>query len=495
MPSTDFIIDLHVHPNYKPFGRSFETEPGTQSSNPNNRNSLWFYDPPTIIDKFLNIIGSLTKFSQSNFTAGAYGRLGIITVALGSIEKWFFNNKAGTGEIADILENFATEMGKPRIDTVQNMQNYFADLAMEFEFMEQMHNKTLEIDGKKYQYRIVNNFHELKAAMEENAEKIENNLSDQPFVIALVLTIEGMHVLNCGIDPDRSPQNVKANPDEVKQHTKDLKHHPRKPWFITFSHHFYNELCGHSQSLRGLVAKKCDQHVGLHTSFTPLGKEVLDILLDSSEGNRILIDIKHFSPEGRKEFFDIRQQKYPDIPVFMSHGVVNGLPDKDSQVSKYPELGNTFNIGEINFYDNELLLMARSGGIIGLQLDESRLASEETIKRTKHSLFRNKIMHYRSQLVWNQIQYIAELLDDNGLFAWGNIGIGSDYDGIVDPLNSFWTIEQYPELKSYLERHAFNYMQNNSGRLKQARNKIAPDLVVQNIFQNNAWAFFERWFS
>ena len=48
-----------------------------------------------------------------------------------------------------------------------------------------------------------------------------------------------------------------------------------------------------------------------------------------------------------------------------------------------------------------------------------------------------RLMHYRSELVWKQIQYIAELLDDNDLFAWGNIAIGSDYDGLVDPLNSF----------------------------------------------------------
>ena len=103
-------------------------------------------------------------------------------------------------------------------------------------------------------------------------------------------------------------------------------------------------------------------------------------------------------------------------------------------------------------------------------------------------------MHYRSELLWNQIQYIAELFDDNGLYAWGNIGIGSDYDGIVDPLNSFWTVEQYPELKSYLERHAFNYIQNKSGRLKNAFNRISADIIVQNIFQTNAWAFLERWF-
>ena len=103
-------------------------------------------------------------------------------------------------------------------------------------------------------------------------------------------------------------------------------------------------------------------------------------------------------------------------------------------------------------------------------------------------------MHYRSELVWKQIQYIGELLDDNGLPAWSNTCLGSDYDGIVDPINSFWTVEQYPELKSYLERHAFNYMSKYSNRLKNTFNKIDADVIIQNVFQTNAWNFLERWF-
>jgi microsomal dipeptidase-like Zn-dependent dipeptidase len=490
MPNIDFSIDLHAHPTYKALGRSFQNNPGNQSNSVNDKNSLWHYDPPTLIDKLLNVIGSLTKFSQANFTAGIYGKLWVITVGMGTIEKWFFNNKLGTGIISDILDDFAAELGKPRIDAIQGMQNYFTDLMQEYAFLEQMHNRPLNIDGKDHVYRIVNNFSELKAAVEENDMNIAAE-NGKPLIIALILSIEGMHVLNCGIDPDRSPTNIKANADEVKQHARDLKNHSRKPWFITFSHHFYNELCGQSLSLRGLIAKACDQSVGLSTGFTDLGKEVLDILLNNSEGKRILIDIKHLSPLGRQQFFKIREEKYPDIPVFISHGVANGLPDMNSVVSNYPELGNTFNNVEINFYDDEILLMAQTGGIIGLQLDERRLTNEETLKRTRHSIFRNKIMHYRSELLWRQVQYIAELLDDHGMYAWGNMCIGSDYDGIVDPLNSFWTIEQYPELKSYLERHAFNYMQNESGRLKNSFNIITADLIVQAIFQGNGWAFFE----
>ncbi len=493
MPNIDFSIDIHTHASYKPFGKSFSKSTGRQSASVGDKTSLWFYNPASVADKLINEVGSLTKFSQANFTAASYGRLWVIAIGMGSIEKWFFNNKMGTGAIADILENFATEIGKPRINAIQAIKDYWSDLQQEYSFLQQMHNKTVNVDGNKYKYVIVSNFTELKAAMDENATIVQEE-NGQPVSIALVPTIEGLHILNCGIDPGRSPDNLKANPDEVRQHARELKELLHKPWFVTFTHHFYNELCGQSLSLRGIIAKTCDQHVGLNTGFTSLGKEVLSILLDDTDGKRILVDCKHMSPQARQEFFAMRETQYPGIPVFMSHGVANGLPTLGATVSLYPEIGNTLCDGEINFYDDEIVLMAKSGGILGLQLDERRLANDETIKRTKHSFFKNKIMHYRSELVWKQIQYMGELLDNNDLPAWSNLCLGSDYDGIVDPINSFWTVEQYPELKSYLERHAFNYMSNHSNRLKNVFNKIDADVIIQNIFQTNAWNFFERWF-
>src|SRR5205085_899703 len=187
-------------------------------------------------------------------------------------------------------------------DAIQGIQDYFADLMQEFTFLEQMNNQPVDIDGNKHVYRIVNNFVELQAAMEENKTNIDAN-NKEPIIVALIPSIEGMHVLNCGLDRECSPDNIKANPDEVKQHARDLKNHPRKPWFITFAHHFYNELCGQSLSLRSLIAKACDQSAGLNTGFTDLGREVLDILLDKTDGKRILIDIKYLSPIGRQEFF------------------------------------------------------------------------------------------------------------------------------------------------------------------------------------------------
>jgi microsomal dipeptidase-like Zn-dependent dipeptidase len=491
MLSIDFSVDLHCHPTLKPMGHS---PSGSQSSNPNDKSSLWYYDPPSVSDKLLNQVISVTKFSQANFTACAYGKVWVIVMVLGTIEKWFFNNKLGTGIIADVLEDFATEITKPRINEIQGIQNYFKDLLKELSYLEQANGVVVNIDGNNFAYKIVHSFAELKAITAKNEAELQSNKEDKLIQIAIIPSIEGMHVLNCGLDPARSPANIKANPDEVKANAKALKNHPHRPWFVTFTHHFYNELCGHAESLKGLIAQNCDQKLGMDTGFTPLGKEVLNILLDNSAGKRILVDIKHLSPLARKQFFEMRITQYPSIPVIISHGVCNGLPTMGATHSLYPEIGSTFNDKEINFYDDEIIEMVKSNGIMGLQLDERRVANDETIKNTKHSFFRNKIMHYRSELVWRQVQYVAELLDANGLFAWGNLAIGSDYDGIVDPLNSFWTAEQYPDLKSYLERHAFNYMQKSSSRLRNNFNKIGSDVIVQNIFQTNAWRFFERWF-
>ncbi|BAV06966.1 Zn-dependent dipeptidase, dipeptidase homolog [Filimonas lacunae] len=496
-PSIEFFIDLHCHPTYKPVGASYKQD-GKQSSNPTAASSMWHYDPPHLLDKALNNLLGLTKFSQTNFTASSYGQLLVITVALGCIEKWFFNNKLGTGLSADWIEDFLVEIGGKRIDAIQGMNDYFMDLKAEIEFLEKMNGQVVTIDGKKFAYRLVKNFAELNEVMLLNEEAMRNaEAGDRKalLTIAVIPSIEGMHVLNCGLvyNKEDGPEEP-ANIEEILANAQVLKSMKYRPFFVTFSHHFYNQLCGHSKSLNSTVAKVCDQERGFRYGFTDTGRKVLDILLNNQNNDRILIDIKHLSPEGRIEYLKIREYKYRDVPVIVSHGACNGLPTYGRNVSDYPKLGNDFFQEEINFYDDEILLIEKTGGIFGLQLDERRVASKEKLKHTRHSIFRNKIMHYRSELLWFQIQYVAELLDANDRYSWGTLAIGSDYDGIVDPINSFWTVEDYPALKAYLERHAYNYLKD-ANNLKQPRNRdISSDEVVHNIFQNNAWEFFKRWY-
>lgn len=500
-----FFIDFHCHPQYRPFARTFigEQFPHQQSLSPTQKSSMWYYDPPALTDKLLNYMLGLTKFSQHNLTAAAYGHLLVVFAALGTPEKFFFKNKLGTGPLTDLIDDFATEFGRHRVNAIEAMTDYWEDFEREMSFLQDAANRAVKIDGHWYTYRLPENFDELASFMAANQQTGVGRSSSQPIQLAVIPTVEGLHALNCGLE---SP----CDPSVVKRNATALRAGPHAPWFVTFAHHFYNELCGHARSLRRQIGKLTNQEEGINSGFTELGEQVLDILVKPGSQRRVLIDIKHMSPLARQQFRQWRKERYAsEFPIIISHGVANGLPSYGATQSNYPELGNDFIVpledkrggdglfrdhNGINFYDDEIIEMAESGGILGLQLDERRLANEEAMRRVKNSVFRHKIMHYRSRLLWNQIQYIGELLDRQGLFAWQNIAIGSDYDGLVDPLNGFWTAEQFDELAGYLERHAYNYFRDHSDRLTQSSNRIGADELVDRVFSSNGWSFLQRWY-
>src|SRR5690606_5018440 len=116
----------------------------------------------------------------------------------------------------------------------------------------------------------------------------------------------------------------------------------------------------------------------------------------------------------------------------------------------------------INFYDQELVRIARSNGIFGIQLDERRIGSEKAIQESK-MFFPNKRkqLNKKALLVWRQVQHIAEVLDKQKLFCWGIQSIGSDFDGIVDPINGLWTAENMKDLADELLNHAEEYLSKN----------------------------------
>ena len=482
MMARNDYIDLHCHPALKPFGRSFNSIPvGMNSSDRRRKRSIWYYDPPSVFDKLLNYFSGLTKFSQANFTALTLGGVSTVCVSLYPLEKWFVRNNLTNELILDLASNFALGIGARRIDHIQGIQDYFKDLLLQYDFYRQLDGKVVVIGKQKYRYKLVKNAKEIEAIRATDSDR-------RIQTIAVIITIEGLHVLNTGLGS--APDNSK-----VLQNLRAIKDWEHKPFFVTIAHHFWNHLCGHAPSLTGVITKFTDQSEGLNTGFTPLGKRVLEILLDNRNNKRILPDIKHMSPVSRNEYYallDSGTTLYVKIPIIISHGACNGLKSYDDPVPDAFETSLKLNPVPINFYDDELIRLARSGGIIGLQLDERRIANKQTLKDTKRSGRRNKIMHYRSELLWNQIQHIATVLDTNDLYAWDCMAIGSDFDGIIDSLNGFWTAEELPFLADFLERHAYNYLQR--AVFKNAFNKISADEVVLRVMSANAYQFIKKYF-
>ncbi len=475
---TNNYIDLHCHSAMKPYGKSYNYKTiGQNNPNRGRSNSIWRYNPPTLLDKLINYIINLTKFSQANFTSLAKGGVNVICVSLYPIEKWFFENKLTSEFIKDIASNFATGVGKKRVDAVQGMTNYFKDLEMEYNFYKQLDGKVIKLSEGKYRYKIVNSYKEI-AAIQKAADKDNIN------TICVVLSIEGLHVLNQNIDEAPSEKEFMAN-------LQKIKNWDTPPFFVAVAHHFWNHLCGHAESLTKLVKNLVDQSEGINTGFTPLGVKVVKELLSKKNGKRILIDLKHMSVASRADFYELIDSTpaYKKLPIIVSHGAANGQKSFTDKTQTGSKVASKLNPVDINFYNEEIIRLAKSKGIFGLQLDERRIASKETLKNTKHSINRSKIMHYRSELLWNQIQHILEVLDDTGLFAWDCMAIGSDFDGIIDPLNSFWTTEEMPFLADFLERHAYNYMRSAGFKVKE--NNIDADEIIARVMSLNGHNFLK----
>jgi hypothetical protein len=467
----NFNADIHCHPTMKPYGNSFlknwKTDPSRiNSKNTSDKNSIYFNDPPTPQDLEIEKLG-ITRFSQSNLHSLFKGNVRIIFSSLYPIEKGFLVNKIHPGKITDFILQYFTGLGPYRIDSVQEVKDYFPDLEAEYNFLTQLNNQTIKIDGQDIKYNLITNQTEL-----------QNSLNDNTcFNIAVINTIEGAHSFGCGMDPINNPAT--NFPQKIIDNIIKVKNWQHPPLFITFAHHFYNELCGHEKSL-DKISFAVDQSMGLGKDFTPLGLNALHTLLDKSLGKRILIDIKHLSKHtSRKQFFDIietdERYKNEKIPIIVSHAAVIG---SGSLLDDF-----NFSKADINFSDDEIIKIGKSEGLFGVMFDQGRIASKSKMMTTMKFAGARKW----SELIWLQIAHIAKVLDNAGLPAWNIQTLGTDFDGIINSINGFYTAENLPNFRNHLLEHAQKFIKKYS--LKMSYNKIEPHEIVSKIMSSNAYDF------
>lgn len=486
------FIDLHCHPAMKPLGHSFKRRIPTGENSPNKRkvNSIWHYDPPTFGDKIINrALAGATKFRQADLTTVTYGNGSVLFASLYPLERRFVDNKAGTGLVGDLLENFAMGISKARIDHVQEMKDYFKDLELEYNFYKSLSdkNKVIKLEDGKARYLLVNSYQDIISDQ-------QNPKYEDVHTIYIFLTIEGAHVFNTGLFNDDG-SFIDPDEQEVLDNVKKVLAWDYVPKFITFAHHFWNHLCGHAPSLKGMIAKMIDQSYGMNERITALGQKVMYELLNNE--NRVLIDIKHMSTLARKTYYEILETEYATdkVPLIVSHGAPTGTLSADKPNDWDParrDISAKLMNAPINFYDDEIVKVAKSEGLFGIQMDERRLANKKALKRSNRFLAsRYKRYQAKSELLWNQIRYIGELLDSQGLPAWEIQSVGSDFDGMIDPINMFWTSEDMPMLEMHLNIHAERYMQRHGSKL-QSFNRIDPDEIIDKFMHENAMDFIEE---
>ena len=158
-------IDIHCHPSLKPYSKSFKYTPQKQNElNPGRKNSIWHYSPPNFLEKFVNRIVTLTKFTQTDMTALAKAKTKVVIVSLYPFEKHFLSRRVwGWKGLTDVLVNLAASISQSRIDYVLSHNNYFDDLISEYEFLLQLDNQVVKLKDTYYTYRIASSFSEIEA--------------------------------------------------------------------------------------------------------------------------------------------------------------------------------------------------------------------------------------------------------------------------------------------------------------------------------------------
>jgi microsomal dipeptidase-like Zn-dependent dipeptidase len=248
------------------------------------------------------------------------------------------------------------------------------------------------------------------------------------------------------------------------------------PFFISFCHHFNNLLAGHSKSLaafRGLL----NQEPALDKGINPLGMLILDLLLSRDNGRRILIDTKHMSVQSRKEYHRIvrgRRENNDPVPIIQSHAAISGVASfNDALLCDEKDPGfdkeTYFSKWKVNINDEEILDIYDSKGIIGIVFHEDRMPGGKVkaqtrelsdryhkLERKKHLSFRQeeefseiklKLKYIYVQLIWSNIFHIIRLIYNNrSENGWRIVCIGSDYDGMIDPFDGYFSVSDLPSL-------------------------------------------------
>lgn len=457
------FADLHCHPTLKTFGKSF--------SKSKKASSIWYCNPPNFFAKLIQKLTGITKFSQADFCTMARGNVKIAFVSLYPFEKGFFKNPNLNNKIVARIASFITSIGYNRVRLIQKHQNYFDDLIEEYIFLMNSH-KTFKFKNEKFCWEFF-----------ISAGKFNLNQENKVLVIP---TIEGAHIFNSGL----AEYGRKLNEEEIFKNIQKVKGLKHPPLFITFAHNFNNDFCGHAPSLeplKGLV----DQSKNLDSGFTTLGYKVIDELLKGDGQNCILIDVKHMSLRSRLEYYKLLETKYNnDIPIIVSHGAVSGRDlygkSNSSIIREY------FANDTINFYDEELIIIAKSKGLFAIQLDAKRLAPQQLIKKPLFDQNKDIALENSTLIVWRQIQHVAEILDAAGLPAWENCCIGSDFDGTINPLNEIWTSEDFNKMANILLKLVKDYLKNpNILKLKENKD-IDPKDLISNFCIDNTIKFLKN---
>jgi microsomal dipeptidase-like Zn-dependent dipeptidase len=278
-------------------------------------------------------------------------------------------------------------------------------------------------------------------------------------------------------------------------------------------------------------------------AYKLFGWEVLDSLLDNRNGqHRILIDLRHMAIQGRQQYIRLVERYRlggDTIPIVISHAAVNGKTREQASffgscpfADRYLEVSNPekfyrlygpcmppdvprvdisktgwFHPFSINLYDEEIAAVYRSGGIIGITLEERVLGTgrhnytKAHLKELKNAYQRwpgkDRFCFEELQKLEPFMRNLLYIVDHSGHAgapeSWRHVALGSDFDGMIDPIDVCASPEDIPKFYEMLCNYVPVFARDILGR---------PDLLagqdikmlMNMLFYTNGEAFIYKHF-
>ena len=508
------FFDFHLHPSLKP-----------QMSLPPDFPSPW--EVIKIKFKHPNIITALLKCdginevvdSQASLTQLIKGKVNLIALALHPPETAMMND----GLIQKIAaEEQTSYINLTRITDIGSGDIYFRMLN------EELTNLKKNLSSNRKKLKLISNISQYKA-------------SDTDTVHA-ILIIEGPHAF-FGAKQRRTETEIFTDFwNNFETFTA-----ANRIFSLNISHLQDNEFCNHAYGIQIFKPKP----------FYPRGNGISQHgfkLLQKMKEKNILLDIKHTSLFARKQLYDFRIGEN-NWPILCTHAGLTGIKKEDRGryfinlsnegghllVRHYKPagylLGTSFNPCTINLYDDDVKEVVFSGGLIGLSMDQRILGipeewmmgddnmgdiyEEEIISPGEKGFFTNVVrstpdnsdiimtenitredkqdwLRFHARHFLNQVFHLFKIADQynfNKARMAELICIGSDFDGMINPIDSCQNVTQLEKFKNYLIQNFKDWeMDFTEVTGIKVSSFITPKKLMDNIFYQNGVDFLKEWY-
>lgn len=168
------------------------------------------------------------------------------------------------------------------------------------------------------------------------------------------------------------------------------------------------------------------------------------------------------------------------------------------------DAGNYLHEHSINLCAEDILMISETSGLIGIQLDERRIAGNtavDIVKKNKKLGSEDLRKQYAKILFANLFEIVKTVNSKKG---WDLLSIGSDYDGFIHHLDFYPTTAEMPILKNDLlvfllqpediSPTAFNYSMPLQ-EIQRLMFGISAEEIIQKVFAANAMLFLEKNFN